>query len=240
LTRAPGSDAAVIFDLDGTLTTSELDFDAIRAEIGGIEGPILEALQALDESARLRAMAIVARHEEHAARSSRLNPDAREVLDALRAAGVPTAVLTRNSRASLRTVAALHALFFDAERTREDGETKPSPTPVLALCDALDVAPARTIVVGDYVFDLRAARGAGALAVLLRDEHNADFAPEADVVVERLTEVLPIVARLGSAPAPRPSTRRRSFRRGPRVADAGVDRGSPAPARTDRAPEECP
>ena len=36
---------AFIFDLDGTLTVPELDFAAIRAEMGIAEGPILEELE---------------------------------------------------------------------------------------------------------------------------------------------------------------------------------------------------
>ena len=39
----------VIFDLDGTLTVPTLDFDAIRADIGAGDGPILEYLQGLPE-----------------------------------------------------------------------------------------------------------------------------------------------------------------------------------------------
>ena len=46
---APGRGAAkaFIFDLDGTLTLPQLDFAAIRAEMGITDGPILEELEAL-------------------------------------------------------------------------------------------------------------------------------------------------------------------------------------------------
>jgi phosphoglycolate phosphatase-like HAD superfamily hydrolase len=36
--------AAVIFDLDGTITRPYLDFNQIRAEIGNVRGPLLEAM----------------------------------------------------------------------------------------------------------------------------------------------------------------------------------------------------
>ena len=37
--------SVVIFDLDGTITEPYLDFDTIRAKVG-VEGPILEAMEA--------------------------------------------------------------------------------------------------------------------------------------------------------------------------------------------------
>ena len=47
---------AVLFDLDGTLAESRLDFDAIRAEIGLLPGlPILEQLAGVDPAERARA-----------------------------------------------------------------------------------------------------------------------------------------------------------------------------------------
>jgi len=50
----------VIFDLDGTLLDSPLDFDAIRCEIGLPDGqPILEALEGLPPPERARAEAVI-------------------------------------------------------------------------------------------------------------------------------------------------------------------------------------
>ena len=43
--------AAAIFDLDGTLTRPVLDFNAIRREIGDVEGPLLEAMEERQVSA---------------------------------------------------------------------------------------------------------------------------------------------------------------------------------------------
>jgi HAD superfamily hydrolase (TIGR01509 family) len=184
---------AVIFDLDGTLTVEELDFDAIRREIG-VEGPILEALERLEPAARTRAVAVLEHHELRAALRARLRPHAAETLAELRRRGVATAVLTRNSRASLETVLAATGLAVDATRTREDGAVKPSPQPVLDLCARLGVEPASTLVVGDYLFDLEAARRAGAIAVLLRNDRNGAFEAAAAKVVRDLREVLSLVS----------------------------------------------
>lgn len=188
-----GSKRAVVFDLDGTLTEPYLDFDLIRREIGGVEGPILEALEGLSPEERRRAEAILERHEDEAATRSRLNPQAAEVVTALRRRGIRTAVLTRNSRKSLQTVLAKHNLTVDAVRTREDGANKPSPEPVIDLCRRLEVPPACTLVVGDYLFDLQAANAAGAVSVLLRNDHNGDFEGHAHHTIRELGEVLRLV-----------------------------------------------
>ena len=44
----------VIFDLDGTLVESHLDFDEIRREIGNVSGPILEYMDHAEEAERDR------------------------------------------------------------------------------------------------------------------------------------------------------------------------------------------
>ena len=69
LNRGPNEDRfrAVIFDLDGTLADSLLDFDAIRAEIGLAPGlPILEQLADATPAERARAEEIMRRHERTA------------------------------------------------------------------------------------------------------------------------------------------------------------------------------
>ena len=184
---------AVIFDLDGTLTRSNLNFDEIRAEIG-VQGPILEALEALDEDGRRRALEILERHERTAADRVVLQDDAVVVLATSRRRGLKTALLTRNSRSSVEVIAARHGLVFDAIHTRDDGTIKPSPEPVLSLCARLGTRPQRTWVVGDYLFDLQAGRAANAPTVLMVGEAPLPaYAALADHVIRKLTELLDLL-----------------------------------------------
>jgi HAD superfamily hydrolase (TIGR01509 family) len=190
--------SAVLFDLDGTLTRPHLDFDAIRREIGlPVEPrtPILEAMQSMPPDQRARAEAILLGHERRAAEASRLWDDARAVLAAIRSAGIPVAVMTRNSRQSVDTVMARHGLRFDACYAREDGPVKPAPAPVLKLCSQLQADPARAWVVGDYLFDIQAGNAAGAVTVLmLGDAPVPAWADQARHVIRRLNELLPLLA----------------------------------------------
>lgn len=181
----------VIFDLDGTLTRPALDFDAIRAEIGIASGSILEAVAAMPPADRSRAEAILARHEAEAAANSELQPGASEIVAAIRAAGFAVALMTRNSRPSVRTFLSRHGLAFDLIRTREDGVFKPSPQPVLDICRTLDAAVRDTWVVGDFHYDIVCGRAAGARTALLWDDHRPcpEWAAEADVVITRLMQL---------------------------------------------------
>jgi HAD superfamily hydrolase (TIGR01549 family) len=195
---ADGRAAVLIFDLDGTLTTPYFDFDAIRREIGlptAPRTPILEAMEAMTPAERDRCEVILIRHEEKAARESELWDDTSAVLDAIRRAGVPLGLLTRNSRRSVDIVLAKHGLAFDSIHTREDGPIKPSPEPVLMICRTLSAEPTKAWVVGDYLFDLMSGNAAGATTVLMAGDGTVpDYADQADHVIRRLSELLPLLS----------------------------------------------
>ncbi len=187
----------VIFDLDGTLVDSELDFDRIRREIGMDGGSVLEYIETADEAERERANAIVRKHEQRAAETCVLADGAVEILDSLRRSGVKVGLLTRNSRMSVETVMRRYGLEFDAVVAREDAAPKPSPEPVLLICRDLGIPPSATMVVGDYVFDVEAGRRAGAVSVFLKTPKHGHIETESDYEVRTLAEVAGIVAELG-------------------------------------------
>ncbi len=183
---------AVIFDMDGTLTRPALDFDEIRKEIGAGNGPILEALAGMSVEPRARGEDILQRYEDHAAAESVLQPDAARVVAAVRAAGIPAALMTRNSTRSVEVFQARHAIDFDWVRTRDDGPVKPSPEPILDICRSLGVAPRGTWAVGDFHYDILCGAAAGGTTVLLldRDVVRPSWADEADHVIYGLAELL--------------------------------------------------
>ena len=191
---------AVIFDMDGTLTEPELDFDAIRAEIGMPEGvPILEHLTAVGEAERARAESIMVRHEREAIARATLADGCADLLGHLRGMEIPMAILTRNVREVVETFARMFAFEFHAVYTREDGPPKPSPHGARLLCQAMGVDPAATLAVGDYKYDVIAGRDAGCRTVLVdRDGLAAHQLVEwgsPDLVVKSLRELLPLFGR---------------------------------------------
>ena len=187
--------AAVVFDMDGTLTRKYLDFDAIRREIGIDHRPILEAMAEMTPTKRDAAHRIIDRHERDAAENATLHDNAKETLEALRAASFALALITRNSRRSAEHVLNKFGMQFDTTRTREDGPVKPSPEQLLSICAELAVRPRDAWMVGDHKFDLECGQNAGAKTILMvGDDELPDYAHLADHVVRDLAEIPALVA----------------------------------------------
>jgi HAD superfamily hydrolase (TIGR01662 family) len=185
--------SAVIFDFDGTLTEPYLDFDALRAELS-VEGPVLEAMERMDPLSREQAEATLLRYEDDAAANATLQDGALNVVDTLRDCGHPVAILTRNARRTVNLVLERHGIQVDALRTREDGAIKPSPQPVLSLCEELQAEPRQSWMVGDYLFDIMSGRAAGTRTVLMvGDKPMPDYADQAHHVIRRLPELLDLI-----------------------------------------------
>ena len=190
---------AVIFDLDGTLTEPVLDFDTIRSEIGlpPESTDILAAMEAMSPARQEQAHAILARHESHAAQNSRLNDGVTELLSELRQRKIPIGLLTRNTRENTLYVAQRHQLCFDGIVARQDGPAKPDAYGILELCRQFHSTPAETVVVGDFLHDLLAARNAGAIAVLIETHPKADYyKAHADYSISHMSELLGIINKL--------------------------------------------
>ena len=193
--KGRGAGAAVIFDLDGTLTKPYLDFDAIRREIGIAQGPILEAIAQMDSEGRRDAEVILLRHEWDAANNGTLSVGAGETVAECRARGYGVAILTRNTRAVVDYILAEHGFVVDAIRTREDGPIKPSAEPVLSICRELQADPTHSWMVGDYLFDILSGKAAGTRTVLMIGEGaEPAYAKQADYVIQSLSELLALVA----------------------------------------------
>jgi len=183
--------ACVVFDMDGTLTVSNLDFDGIREEAGIPEGkPILEFLEEAPQPKRQRAEEVLHAHEARAIRDCNLRPGVQDVMDALRQAGMKVGLLTRNSRRSVQMLLERFELDFDCCVTRDDASPKPSPEPLLKMAACVGVEPGEMLMVGDYIFDMQAGHAAGARTAFLETKYHREVQPEADVVIQDLRELL--------------------------------------------------
>ena len=182
----------VIFDLDGTLVDSQLDFEAMRCEMELPPGqPILEALAQLAGPHASRCQEILHHHELAGATRATVLPGAREVVAALHQRGIPQAIATRNSRAITQATLSRLDLPFDLLLTRDDGLVKPDPWPVLEAVRRWQLQPADVVMIGDYRFDIECARAAGARTVLLTEPHDPRTYPNtecADLVLRSLGE----------------------------------------------------
>ena len=178
----------LVFDMDGTLVDSGLDFQLIRREMGIADRqPILEAIQQMSPGEADRCREILARHERAGAERATLMPGVTDFLAEVRRRGWPAAVLTRNTRPlTLLTLDRL-GLHFDPIITRDDAPAKPDPTAIEQICAAWRLPPERIVVIGDFLFDVQVAHRAAARAVLFtagRDPQGLPGADEADFLLE--------------------------------------------------------
>ena len=144
----------VVFDLDGTLTVPNLDFKVMYERCGvDPKEDILEAIAAMPDAEAATAAAIVEEMEEEGRRTLELTPGAREFAEWLARQGIPTALVTRNTRA---TIDHLHATLwkglppFSPAISRDDAyEPKPHPAALEAILATWDVLPEEVVMVGD-------------------------------------------------------------------------------------------
>jgi phosphoglycolate phosphatase len=173
----------IVFDLDGTLAdtlpdlTAAANFacrrlglpehspEAIRGMIGGGERKLIERVvgpahqDRVEECLRL----YLDHYSSHNGELTRLYPGVPETLALL--SGIKLAVLSNKlQRLTRQTLEAMDiARFFAAIRGGGAGlPLKPEPAALLSLSAGLGVGPARSLMVGDKVADIRAGQEAGA------------------------------------------------------------------------------
>jgi HAD superfamily hydrolase (TIGR01549 family) len=186
--------------MDGTLTEELLDFEAIRREIGVSAGRgILEHISHLAGEPRSQAQEILHRHEIAAAQTCVLHEGAVEVLAVLKSRGIRTALLTRNSSACTERVLGRHKLMLDFVATREHLPHKPHGDSILNITRHFSILPEQTLMVGDYLYDLQAARNARVDAALVCHKPGPppDFSRMAKYVVRSLLELVELAVGTG-------------------------------------------
>ncbi|MCB9699757.1 MAG: HAD family hydrolase [Alphaproteobacteria bacterium] len=184
-----------IFDLDGTLVHSEHDYRAMKERLGlPRELALLEGIATRPEAERPALLAEVDAWEDELAARTRPVSGAREVVQALRDRRRAVGVLTRNTRASaLRALDVAGLLdLFDPRFVvgRDEAAPKPSPAGIGALLRRWNALPTDACMIGDFRFDLEAARAAGVESIWYDPGRTGEHAALADRVVHDLRELV--------------------------------------------------
>ena len=171
----------------------------------GLFGPALEAF--------------LAAYERTNGTRSTLYPGALHALDRLGALGVPVVIVTnkagRFSRPLLDALG-VSALVSGHVAGDDAPAKKPDPAPLLAAARLVGAAPARSLMVGDSVSDVRAARAAGFASACVPYGYNHGVAvgsmtgdDRPDALIESLAALEGamdgLAAARGLAPAPGPA-----------------------------------
>jgi len=224
----PRNITAVMIDLDGTLLDTIPDLaaaaNATLAEIGrptlaietittfvgkGIPNLVKRCLTGSLQSASEpsqneldRVLPIFMRHYAVVnGLETTIYPGVSEGLELMRGAGLQLACVTNKAAAftePLLDKMGLRGYFRVVVSGDTLAEKKPHPAQLLHICEALGVAPARALLIGDSVNDVEAARRAGCPVFCVDygyneggDVHDLDC----DAIVSRLDEAAQLLAR---------------------------------------------
>jgi HAD superfamily hydrolase (TIGR01549 family) len=185
---------AVVFDLDGTIASFNIDYMTVRAEVRsllisiGLPASVVSANESIFEmlkkteifmknngksvrameNTRGKALAIAEKYELEAAKGTSLLPGVTEMLKAVKKLKMKIGLCTINSEKSTDYILKRFKIadYFDAVTPRNKVKyVKPNTEHLEATLEALEVKPDEAIVVGDGTSDMKCARELKAMAV---------------------------------------------------------------------------
>lgn len=153
----------VIFDLDGTLVESNLNFTQMRADVGCPQNEdILTFIANMKcEQEKAKANNTVLQHELTDAQNANWLPLGKQMVDKVLANNLPIAIVTRNCREATAIKIANNNIPIEYVLTREDAPAKPDPTALLHIANHWQLQPEDCLYVGDFIYDQLAAENAG-------------------------------------------------------------------------------
>ena len=184
-----------IFDLDGTLTVSAHDFEHMRRELGlEPQVPILEALHAMPDDMAVPLWEALNELEFYYAGKASIMQGANELLQKLHDKGRQLAILTRNTMPVVKHTLQACSIdqFFPLDHIldRDSCIPKPSPDGIQRLLKFWQADADDTVMVGDFLYDLEAGKGAGVATVHLDTRGDVDWSEFTDIRVEGLGEII--------------------------------------------------
>ncbi|WP_348689255.1 HAD-IA family hydrolase [uncultured Pseudoalteromonas sp.] len=185
----------VIFDLDGTLVSSELDFSLIKAQIGcPCEQDLLDYIAHLPSPyMREEAMNIVHQHELQDAQFATILPGVTEAVNALKVKNIPMAIVTRNFDKAAAIKLQNNPLPIETVLTRSDAPAKPDPSALNAIATLWNINASNLLYVGDFLYDIQAAHNANMRACLYAPNAVPIYADQADYVLREFTELVTLI-----------------------------------------------
>jgi HAD superfamily hydrolase (TIGR01549 family) len=189
---------SIVFDLDGTLIDSPLNFSEIRDALAIPDGDyILEHIDSLDESLRKEKHRILEQIEVAAAKKAVLIEGAMQILLHAKDLRIPTGIFTRNCHAAAAIVMSTFSLPVQKVTTRHDAKPKPDPEGLNNLLREWGQKPTDMLYVGDFRFDVECGKKAGVRTALFTagksvvDDFGADFvSPTYVSLITQLTEAM--------------------------------------------------
>lgn len=200
------SNIGVLFDLDGVLIDSESTYTEFWSGIDeiyptgvenfarAIKGTTLPSILEYYPDNAVREDIVARLKDFQAAMKFPLFPGAKELLQGLRDAAIPSAIVTSSDASKMRLLYEQHPWFpemvtaiIDASKVTR---SKPDPQGYLLGAKAIGVAPQQCFVFEDSLQGLAAGRAAGATVVGIATTYpHATIRPLADIVVNTVADI---------------------------------------------------
>jgi len=185
---------AVIFDLDGTLTSFNIDYKALRGDAreclmrAGVPASLLKVNESVFdmlkkaaiyfrnkekkahafEKARAECLSIAEKYEMEAAATTNLMPGVIETLKALKEMNLKVGLCTTSSEAAVNYILEHFKIgeYFQAVVSRNKvKQVKPDPEQLTLALNLLGVQAQTTVIVGDSIVDMQSAMDLKAIAI---------------------------------------------------------------------------
>lgn len=182
---------AIVFDLDNTLVSSDMDFKRLREQVGcPLDTDLLSYVDQLEcENTTQKVNELILQHELDDATSSYPMPGCLSLIDFIHAKELLTAIITRNCAQAAEQKVAHNALSIARIITREHFPPKPAPDSLLSLANEWRLERHQILYVGDYLYDLQAAFNAEMPSCLVTHGKPTTFSEHASLVVEHLHDL---------------------------------------------------
>ena len=168
---SPSGASAILFDWDGVIADTRLDFSDVKSKYYGERRVmLLEDACTLAPERRDALMCDLEEIEVTGARGATLVPGIDKILEWVEAAGIPWAVVSRNCRKSILTAAETIGMKLPSVLLSRDdfSPVKPDPRALREACRQIGASPSQSLLIGDYIYDMMGARRAGMRGVLVR------------------------------------------------------------------------
>lgn len=187
-----GNIKAVIFDLDNTLVSSDMDFKYLRQQLGCPQSEdLLEFVETLQHPHhKEHAHNVIFDHEISDANQSSPMAGCHEILAYLDKKAIKTAIVTRNCQLATQRKLEHNQIKVERVITRECYPAKPNPLSLLVLAKDWRLMPHEVLYVGDFLYDLQAAYNARMPSCLVHHGNVSEFHRCASLSLKELTDLV--------------------------------------------------
>lgn len=162
----------VLFDMDGTVFSSSLDWTELKRQLQVGESHLLQSLYGKRDPESRKKMAILEECERQNTLKARPRRGARRLLHCLDKNGIRTALITNNSSRNTEYLLEKYSFSFHYVLTREKGLWKPDPAPFNHVLAHFKVSPEEAAAVGDSHYDIHASIAAGISRIYILRTRN--------------------------------------------------------------------